>query len=87
MKKLVLVLTLVTTMFSCDSRYLTTQSIKTGQILTVIDNNNATKVGDTLVIMKTFRANSLFGKYVGYVPNNFVRNGTNIKYDVVIRIK
>lgn len=92
MKKLFLFLILITFCY-CSSGRIQVIDTTSGELMTLIDQHNISKIGDTIVVQKSTAtlSSSLYGMYIGVIPSSvdYKYNGEKhiLFYTLAKRIK
>ena len=95
MKKLLLLAMMSIILMSCGKTYIETMDVDDGEFIMVRDSKHNTILGDTLIVsteLNSAASYTLYGRYVGKVPNNFTytkNSGEEVRiiYAKVIRIR
>jgi len=66
--KQLFVLLLLVALTSCSSTYIHVTDAETGELSLLRDSHGLTNVGDTLVMYSHFYGKTMYGKYVGMIP-------------------
>ena len=96
-KTLIVLVLIVLSIQSCTSDTITIMDVETGKTNIIRDRMHVSKLSDTLVVTSMTRTlssgefvftNTLYGRYVGFVPKDLTNvRGRTVTYHKVIRIK
>lgn len=89
MKKIYFILTIFLLMLctSCSTRYRTVKVIETGQFLTITDDNDLIKKGDTVIIRSVWSYTKFIAKLYGANAEKLPPSTVNVNYYRAIVIK